>query len=293
MIADADLRALDVSVDGALRHGSDPGVRVLGYGEISMVLAWPVDEPRLACKRLPVFDTPERFARYESVFLEYIADLVGRGVPVVETDLRSVERDDGTMAAYCLQPVLPADSLAPNVLAHADEADSRRLLAAIVEATGAAVDERVGLDGQLSNWANPSGTLAYLDVTTPLARDESGRDLLDVELFTAALPWLARGPVKRFMLSDILDKYFQFRGVITDLAGNLIKERLEHWVPEVVALTAGRVEPPLTVVEVRHYYRGDARTWRFLEVARRADKWWQQTVRRRPYPFLLPPRLPR
>jgi hypothetical protein len=30
-----------------------------------------------------------------------------------------------------------------------------------------------------------------------------------------------------------------------------------------------------------------------LQRLRRADRWWQRTVRRRPYPFLLPGRIDR
>ena len=53
------------------------------------------------------------------------------------------------------------------------------------------------------------------------------------------------------------------------------------------------VSPPITVREVRAYYRGDARLWTLLQALRRADRWWQLKVRRRPYPFLLPGKIER
>ena len=48
------------------------------------------------------------------------------------------------------------------------------------------------------------------------------------------------------------------------------------------------VSPAVTEDEVRSYYRSDARLWEVMLRLRRADRWWQATVRRRPYPFLLP-----
>ena len=42
------------------------------------------------------------------------------------------------------------------------------------------------------------------------------------------------------------------------------------------------------VAEVQRWYRPDARMWELMLRLRRADRWWQQQVRRRTYPFLLP-----
>jgi hypothetical protein len=61
-----------------------------------------------------------------------------------------------------------------------------------------------------------------------------------------------------------------------------------------VSLAAIRVvEPPISAAETERYCRDDARMWDLLQRLRRADRWWQRTVRRRPYPFLLPPRIER
>lgn len=48
------------------------------------------------------------------------------------------------------------------------------------------------------------------------------------------------------------------------------------------------VEPPITLEEVRRYYRADARLWTVLYRVRTPDRARQRRVRRRPYPFLLP-----
>lgn len=96
---------------------------------------------------------------------------------------------------------------------------------------GAAIDPRVGLDGQLSNWARIEGRWLYLDVSTPMLRDEAGRDRLDADLFLAALPWVLRAPVRRFLLATITDVYFDPREAMLDVLGNLHKERLSQHIP--------------------------------------------------------------
>ena len=54
-LPDAELRELDRQVERALGRGDEGELPVLGYGEISLVLAWPPESPSFACKRLPVF----------------------------------------------------------------------------------------------------------------------------------------------------------------------------------------------------------------------------------------------
>jgi hypothetical protein len=111
---------------------------------------------------------------------------------------------------------------------------------------------------------------------------------LDVELFLAAYPWLLRAPIGRFVAPDVVSAYRDPRHVLLDLTANLVKERLDHWIPPVVEAVNRRVAPPVTEDEARRYYRRDARLWATMLRLRRIDRWWQRHVRRRPYPFLLP-----
>jgi hypothetical protein len=292
MIDDVALQRLEREVGSALERADAAGLRVLGYGEISLVLGWPSDEPRWACKRLPPFPSTAAADRYTAVFGRYLDEIGRRGIDVVKTELGRVALPEGRVALYCIQPVLPGDSLATAIVAlGGDEVPA--LLGSIVDATLAVVDERVGLDAQLSNWAVCDGRLTYFDVTTPMLRADDGTSDLDTEVFLASLPWLLRAGVHRFVLPGILRRYHERRTVILDLAANLIKERLESWIPTVLAAAGDRVEPPLTADEVRRDYRSDARTWKLLQALRRADRSWQRRIRRSPYPFLLPDRIER
>ena len=292
MIPDAELGRLEREVQRALERGDDSALRVLGYGEISLVVGWPADAPRWACKRLPPFPSVDAADDYEATLGAYLDELDRRGMRVVTTAVHRTPSDDGRLAVYCVQPVLPADAMAVDIVTRRDAA-AERVLAAIVDTVLGVVDDRVGLDAQLSNWAMVEGQLTYFDVTTPLLRRADGAEVLDTGIFLASLPWLLRAPVRRFVLPGILERYHQPRTVVLDLAANLIKEQLAGKIGMVLAAANDRLDPPLSEHEVRSDYRSDARTWALLQSVRRADRTWQQRVRRRSYPFLLPARIGR
>lgn len=287
------LEALEAAVGRALHAGNDSGLDILGYGEISLVVGWPTGGPTVAAKRLPVFPTNERAEGYGELVAQYLDLLPRHGVTPVRSEYACVPCSLGQgWAAYVVQPILPSPQLAPNVLRSAGESDDRStgeaLLEGIVEAIVAAVDRELGLDGQLSNWARTESGLVYFDVTTPLLTDDAGRSRLDLGLLTSPLPAVVRAPVRRLVAPGLTARYHNPRDVLVDLAGNLIKERLDSWLPVVLELAAPHLEQPITEEEVRKYYRSDAVTWELLLRLRRIDRSWQRRVRRRPYPTLLP-----
>jgi hypothetical protein len=290
MIDAPDLERLEEAVEDAIARGDESALHVLGYGEISSVVAWPEPDGPHACKRLPVFDDRRRFEAYRACFDDYLAALTTSGINVVESRLLELTSSRESVVAYCVQPVLDRETLVPVILRTAERDEGRALLGQVVDHIERTVGPTLGLDAQLSNWAtDPNGRgLLYLDVTTPLLRDDRGRDRLDTELFMASLPALFRPVVRRFMLDDILDPYFAPRAATLDVAGNLHKEGLAPWVPDLVELANARLGIDLGVDEVRRYYRRDARLWTLLQRARRVDRAWQRHVRRRAYPFLLP-----
>ena len=291
MIEHAEIEQVEQAVVHALDHADAGGLRVLGYGEISLVLGWPTGAPQWACKRLPPFPSTAAADRFVDVFRRYLAVLEARGVHVVETGVDRVALADGRVVLYCVQPVLPAAQLAPAIVAADDDADE--LIGEIVDTALRVVDDTVGLDAQLSNWARCDGQLTYFDVTTPLLRGPDGRSELDTEVFLASLPWALRAPVRRFVLPGILRRYHTPRTAVLDLAANLLKERLDGRITTVLTAAGDRVDPPLTEDEVRADYRSDARTWDLLQRVRRMDRAWQRRIRRRRYPFLLPDRIDR
>lgn len=288
VLTEGELGDLEATVQQVLRSGDEAPLRILGYGEISLVVGWPTDHPEVAAKRLPVFVDRDRAEAYGEVIADYLTALRSRGVEPVDSAYVMTPAVGGRWAAYVTQPVLEAGWLAPEVLAAADEDDGRSLIASIVDTIVAAVDERVGLDGQLSNWARTPDGLRYLDVTTPFLADADGRSRLDLGVLTSPLPAVLRPPARRFVAPGILARYHRMGDVLQDLAGNLLKERLDRWVDPTIEIANGRLDRPLDRTGVERWYRSDARLWEAMLRVRRADRWWQRTVRRRPYPTLLP-----
>ena len=282
------LAAVESAVQEALASGRENRLRVLGHGEISLVIGWPTDDPVVACKRLPVFPSTTAAERYEDVFSRYLARLEHRGLHVVPSTLSFLDPGrDGRLVGYVVQPVLPAASLGPDVLRAEVPDPGHRLLTAVIAGVLGAVDAQTGLDAQISNWSMLDDTVSYLDVTTPILYDEDGL-ALDVNMLIASYPWLLRPLLRRFAAPPIAAAYCEPRTVLVDLAANLYKERLTEWIPAVLQAANPELSEPITPDEVHRYYRSNARLWEVMLRLRRADRWWQRRVRRRTYPFLLP-----
>jgi len=284
---DAELETLEAEVNAALATGREEDLPVLGYGEISLVLGWPAAEPRFACKRMPAFRSRAAFESYRRTVDAYVHALEGAGIAAAATEMRGVDRRGGSVVGYVVQPVLPAESLAPALLHRSAPDAGHPLVDAIVDAAAAAVSPRLGLDAQLSNWTWDGGRLTYIDVSTPMLWDEHGASLLDLDPLAQAYPAFLRPPLRHLVAPRILDGYRNLRGAYLDLTGNLLKERLAPWLPAFLAAANRHLGEPLSEREVHSYYRSDARLWAMLLRLRRLDRAWRLRTGRE-YPFLLP-----
>jgi len=292
-LAAADLNALDAEMTRAFATGDASRLEVLGYGEITTVVVCASGGKRYACKRLPPFAAAREADRYAALFDEYVATLMASGVRVVPSSLQRLARDDGTVVLYCVQPALPGEQLAVRMLARSDDTRALTLFETVLGRIFAAVSPQVGVDGQLSNWMVDGDEVLFLDVTTPMLKDEAGRDRLDTELFLAAVPPPVRPLFRRYVVPKVVDKYHDPRGVVLDLIANLIKEGQQHRIAPFLQVANRRLSQPLGEAEVRRYYDGDARVWTAWQAMRRFDRFVRTRLLGRPYPFLLPGRIER
>lgn len=284
----ADLRMLEDAVTEALERGAGRELPVLGHGEITVVLGWPTEDPHWACKRLPVFESSARADRYGESIERYVELLTERGVEVQPTSFEKLDLAGGSTVAYVVQPLADPEVFGPSLLRSAEPDPDHPFLASVIDSICAVADDRVAIDGQMSNWARVDGALRYFDITTPLMRDAAGHSELDLGVLLATQPWALRGLVRRFVAPGVLDRYHEPRHVMLDLAGNLLKERLRSWLPSVLTSINRRISAPISADEVEDYYRSDARIWELMLRLRKVDRFWQRKVRRRPYPYLLP-----
>ncbi len=286
---DLDLERLDRTVDDAIRAGEAGGLHVLGYGEITLVLGWPADAPRLAVKRLPRFHDRAQLDRYAALLDGYAAALQERGVSVLDTEIRSLIARDGSLHSYLVQPFVRRDRLLNAVLREVAQEQGEAWLSRLVDLVVRAVDGRVGLDAQAANWRAEEGGLTCLDLSTPLVRGgPKAPQELDLEPFLSIYPWALRPALAR-VAQAVMAQYHDPRTVLLDVGSNLVKEQLDRWLPAFLATVNEHVEPRMTEAEVRRYFARDKRLWLLMQRLRRADRSWQRRVRHRVYPFLLAP----
>lgn len=284
-----ELTDLETRVRTALRTADDDALDVLGYGEVTLVLRLETEQGAFACKRLPEFPDRTRFEQYRRGLDEYLHRLSEGGIDVADTKLWHVHRPSGRITAYCVQRELPKQRLCSRLLHSEDETWAKDFFSRFLDRVGRAVTPSLGLDAQAANWMDVDGRLLYVDVSTPLMRDARGHERLDVRLFFTSLPWFLRDAVRLTMTKSIFDKFYETRGVLLDFLGNLHKERLDTLIPAFLEQANARLTDPITANEVAAYYRDDARMWELIQRLRKADRFWHRKVRRRPYPFLLPP----
>ncbi|MGZ6671262.1 MAG: aminotransferase class III-fold pyridoxal phosphate-dependent enzyme, partial [Solirubrobacteraceae bacterium] len=222
--ATLDLAARDAAGERAIARGIATGLRVLGFGEISLVIGWPTERPVVAAKRLPVFAGPSTVSTYAELLAGYVRELSYRGVDVLPTEVRSVTSTAGPHV-YLLQPLVPRDRVLTQLLAAASEERGAALLQRLVQIVCATVDPRLGLDAQAGNWAVDGERLALFDVSTPLMRSMDGRDLIDLSVFLSIYPWALRA-LLRPVAHQVIGQYHDARTVLLDVASNLHKEEL-------------------------------------------------------------------
>lgn len=283
----AQLADLDTRVEDALRTGSSAGLPVIGFGEVTTVLAWPPDSPTWAAKRLPRFADATALDGYSSLVEDYCAALRARGLSVVPTAVVRIDRDEPRPRAFMVQPLSARDTLLTNVLRDADDEQAAAWMDRLVALAAGCVDGRVGLDAQVSNWSVDGDTLLHLDVSTPFLRDADGRHRLDLDVVLAVYPAGLQPLLRRAVAPALLAGYHDLESVLADVGGNLLREGLgQH--AQTLADVCTRRGVRVDVAAMRRNHRRDRRIWRTLNRLKSLDRTWQRSVRRRPYPFLLP-----
>jgi hypothetical protein len=288
--------------------------RVLGYGEICAVFA--VQQPGLAglaCKRLSIFETRAEFDRYTTAYHAYNGLLEAAGLRLPTHGHCALVNARGRVIFYILQEQLARDCFGPRILAQrTGEARLEFFRLILQQLSGVWVYNRtrdyqkLGVDGQLSNWALATDAptsdvpLRYLDTSTPFLR-VNGVDQLEPELFLRTAPSYLAWVLRTLFLKQVMDRYFDFRKVVLDLVANLYKEGQAALIPELIAATnqffsteaAGEHLAPLSPREVHDYYREDARIWSLYLSGRYLDRFVRRRLLRREYPYLLPGRIRR
>jgi hypothetical protein len=315
------LKQFEKGLDPRFPEKSQIPAKVLGYGEISTVLELGAGSEReLAYKRLPMFRTEEEARNYQALYKEYIEVLQDRiGLRIVPSDtIRFIDEDKGRVIVYIVQEKLPPEAIGHQAIHRLSLDDVRKLVLAVLRETRKVFDFNrghrgeleVGFDGQISNWAiigfdpetpklGEEVELIYFDTSTPLVQ-KKGVEQLNPELFLRSAPSFLVWIIRLLFLEDVMTRYYDLRQVIVDLIANFYKEQRPDLIPALVdtvneffsaEIQEGEFEP-LTVKEIRAYYREDAWIWRIYLAFRKIDRSLHGLLGK-DYPYILPRKIKR
>jgi len=287
----AELETFEALVQRALRTGDDSPLPVLGYGEAATVLSMVSSAGTFTCKRILPFAHAEQAELCANLIRSYIETLVERGLEVVDTDIRQVPGPSDTVVVYCIQPSLPGAMLAPAHFRTLTEAQAADTFVVLLDLLRTSVDATAAPDGRLSSWAFAGSDRAiYLAVGSPLLR-RGGRDWAASVLLPRALPGPLYPILRTLPSMRMRERRFTLRGQVLDLLVSLRRERLHHLTPAFVEIANRRLElaKPVTLQQVKVHALHDARSRTILHKARHVDRWLYAKLRRKPYPYLIPP----
>jgi hypothetical protein len=293
---------------------------ILGYGEISTVFGIDTEGLRdLAFKRMCIFKSQEEAQVYLDHYIEYnhrLESEIGLHLPPYGYAL--LVCNAARPVFYIIQKrLLPASIgnqaiywLAPQEITLLFQLTLRELLK-VWQYNQSHPGAKVGIDGQISNWAiadfdprHPSldetVALYYLDTSSPLFL-QGGVEQLDPELFLRSAPPYLVWILRWLFVKDVMTRYYNPRKVTIDLIANFYKEQRPELVPGLVAaanehFTTAAAQlgiSDISVKEVKDYYREDEIIWSLYLSFRQFDRFLRRKVLRREYPYILPGKIRR
>ncbi len=287
MLTATQLSELDGAVQLALERRDNSGLNVIGFGEISVALGFPLRDPLFVCKPTAP-STQAELDAFGRLLADYIDALDGLGAKGVDTSLMVIDRGSYNVG-YQVQPLLPKETLGDQVLAR-DEPDAEHPFLIELAAIIARTNSRVSVDAQVTNWSWDGQVATMLDLGTPFMWDENGEMLFDSGPIFASVP----APVRSLARKDILslaERWKEPRGVAADVVANLIRVDLEAWVPPALSTFNRVLAPaePLNEMEARASLAEDVKAFPRLKKLQQLQRFWVESVRRQRYEFFVQP----
>jgi hypothetical protein len=272
--------------------------QLLGYGEISAIFGIQ-GEDRAAFKRMPLFSDRAAAETYVGLYREYCRHLEAAGLGLPETHTAIVHIPGRPVVVYIAQERLPAERFGHRLIRVLDEPACYGLVEQVAAEIAkvwryndaAAPDVELALDGQISNWVRQEGRgrgLVYVDTSTPFLR-LGGVEQLDPEPLLKSAPAFLRWILKWLFVEDVMNRYYDHRQVLIDIAANFYKEQRPELIPGAVDIFNTHLldrQNPLTTREIEKYYRGDKMIWRLFLGFRRVDRFMTTKLMRRRYELM-------
>ncbi|MDP2292377.1 MAG: DUF6206 family protein [Actinomycetota bacterium] len=284
-----DLAAAEAAVRHAIRRRNTDALQLLGHGEISLVMAWPSQQPSSALKRVPPFRDEARARQYIDVCEQFFQRLRVADVAVLPTTLHLHVRSDGRAVVYHQQPIADARQLGTNVLRTTSPEEGHPLLLAVADAAARVCAPTVGFDCQMANWLWDGSTATQLDFTSPFVLDESRSELTyDSHAFLQEYPVLTRFYLKRELTSLVL-RFTTPEGALGDMLANMLKEGLDDWVDPAIRTINDRLGVQLRRETAQEMLDNDRKLLPMVLKLKKGQRWWLNHTGRS-YEQLLPER---
>ncbi|MBD3253551.1 MAG: hypothetical protein GF383_00580 [Candidatus Lokiarchaeota archaeon] len=312
------LQELERSLDTFNPEGGKIPIKILGYGEISLVFELLNDSEPVAYKRIPIFDTEKQVKRHIWAYNEYNKLLAQAGLRMPQYDTVWFKDDMNRIQFYCVQEKIHPDSVGHKIIHKLNPSEIRLLVLLAMremkKVWGFNKENPVfdlALDGQISNFAlidynphkpsiTPKSKLYYLDTSTPLFRI-NGQEAMNAVLLLKSAPSFLRGILKALFLQDTVDRYYDWRRVSIDLIANFYKEQRPELIPSLTRLVNKFFQEeaeefdiePISLEEIKNYYKSDAQMWTIFQAVRRFDRFLKERVFKKQYNFYLPGKIQR
>ncbi len=282
-----DFDAVEAVIAKAIRQRSTTDLKLLGHGEISVVLAWPAQQPVAAVKRVPPFRDLARAQQYVAVCDDFFETLRSADVGIWPTQLHIHQRADGRAVVYHQQPIADVTQLGSNVLRAAPLADSHPLLDAITDAAAKVCTRTLGFDCQLANWLWDGKTATQLDFTSPFALTDSRDDLqYDSHTFLQEYPLVTRRYLRKEFTS-LIRRFTSAEGALADMVSNMMKEGLDEWIDPAINTINSRLGTTLQRERPQRMFDSDRKILPTVLKLKKVQRWWL-THTGRDYEQLLP-----
>ena len=313
------LKELEKSIDTVNPEKGKIPIKILGFGEISVVIEIVNDPEKLVYKRMPIFKNEKQVKKHEFVVKKYCQILQERlKIKIPDNDIVWFKDEKGEIAFYGVQKKLIPESIGNNVIHQVsdDEVVTLVLLAMREMKKVWTLNKenkslKLGMDAQISNFAvigydpknpkvNADSKLIYVDTLTPFIRI-NGKEAIDLKLVVSSVPKILRAPLFYIFGPGVINGYYDWRTTSMDLIANFFKEQREDLIPRLIKevnnffkqeASEFNIEP-FNLVEIEKYYKSDKLIWELLQTFRRWDRFFKVKLLRKEYPFYIPDKIKR
>ena len=285
-VSNDELLALESRIQQAQRERSVDGLKVFGFGEVSIAIGWPTNDPRFIAKRLIPMPDAELIEAPLRAIEAFVDQVHSRGGKVLPTETRRITRADGQHVGYVVQPIVPRDMLAETMLKGEPEA-FHPLLVAVRDFVVACGGDDVALDAQIPNFAWTDGEVWLLDVTSPASFDSAGRLVCSTLDLSKQLVPAVLGPVLDKASRDIFKQYRGVRGALMQVVVFLHRVGADAWVGAAIETFNEVLEVPIDPQVVHERWEQNQKDFLRVKKLVQLQRAWQEKVRRRPFEYLI------